>query len=48
MSATAALRSRLSFFDLLLGNPPYNLYFDGCLSQLYFCRKACDLLNPED
>ncbi len=33
-------------FDLLLGNPPYNLYFDGCLSQLYFCRKACDLLNP--
>lgn len=33
-------------FDLLLGNPPYNLDFDGCPSQLYFCRKAYDLLNP--
>ena len=33
-------------FDLLLGNPPYNLDFDGYPSQLYFCRKACDLLNP--
>lgn len=33
-------------FDLLLGNPPYNLRFDRDTSQFFYCKKACDVLNP--
>ena len=33
-------------FDLLLGNPPYNLQFDGDTSQFFYCKKAYDVLNP--
>jgi len=39
-------------FDYVLGNPPFNLKWwveDECekiLSQMYYCRKACELLKP--
>lgn len=33
-------------FDLLLGNPPYNLQFDSDTSQFFYCKKAYDVLNP--
>ena len=38
-------------FDYVVGNPPYNLRWwvdDGekILSQLYYCRKAAELLKP--
>ncbi len=31
-------------FDIVIGNPPFNLRFDGCLSQEYYIRKAYDVL----
>lgn len=38
-------------FDYVLGNPPFNLKWyaegeDGCLSQLYCCLKAAELMKP--
>lgn len=33
-------------FDLLIGNPPFNLDFDDQPSQLYYCNKAFWVLNP--
>lgn len=33
-------------FDVLLGNPPYNMQFNNELSQFYYCKKAYDVLNP--
>ena len=33
-------------FDIILGNPPYNLDFDREPSQFYFCEKAYNALNP--
>lgn len=37
-------------FDIILGNPPFGLNFkvgkDEHLSQLYYCLKASELLNP--
>jgi hypothetical protein len=33
-------------FDLIIGNPPFNLRFDGELSQLYYMTRAARLLNP--
>lgn len=33
-------------FDIIIGNPPFNLDFGGIQSQYYFCNKAYDLLNP--
>lgn len=33
-------------FDIVLGNPPYNLDFEGNPSQFYYCKKAYDVLNP--
>lgn len=33
-------------FDLLLGNPPFNLKFDGELSQFFYCKKAHSILSP--
>jgi len=37
-------------FDLILGNPPFNLRWDigkdEYLSQLYYCLKSFDLLKP--
>jgi hypothetical protein len=33
-------------FDLVIGNPPFNLDFDGVPSQFYYCRKAARVLNP--
>lgn len=33
-------------FDIIIGNPPFNLRFDGDLSQEYYMRKAYDALNP--
>ena len=36
-------------FTILLGNPPFGLHFDwqgeDCLSQMYYCLKAHDLLD---
>jgi len=36
--------------DIVVGNPPFNLdWYYGCnkyLSQLYYCIKAADVLNP--
>ena len=33
-------------FGLVIGNPPFNLDFDGVSSQFYHCRKAARVLNP--
>ncbi len=33
-------------FDLLIGNPPFNLDFDDQPSQLFYCNKAFWVLNP--
>ena len=33
-------------FDVVIGNPPFNLKFDYKLSQEYYIDKACDVLNP--
>lgn len=37
-------------FDIVFGNPPFNLKFrykgDDVLSQFYYCLKSNDLLNP--
>lgn len=33
-------------FDIIIGNPPFNLDFDGVLSQFYYCQKAVKLLKP--
>ncbi len=33
-------------FDIVIGNPPFNLDFDGVLSQYYYCNKAYWMLNP--
>ena len=33
-------------FDVIIGNPPFNLKFDSRLSQEYYMDKAYDLLNP--
>lgn len=33
-------------FDIVIGNPPFNLDFDGTLSQFYYTNKAYWMLNP--
>lgn len=33
-------------FDIVIGNPPFNLDFGGVLSQFYYCNKAYFSLNP--
>jgi hypothetical protein len=33
-------------FDMITGNPPFNLDFDGMPSQFYYCIKAGEVLNP--
>ena len=33
-------------FDAIIGNPPFNLKFDGHLSQFYYMTKAHGTLNP--
>lgn len=33
-------------FDIVIGNPPFNLDFDGTLSQFYYINKAYWMLNP--
>ena len=33
-------------FDVIIGNPPFNLNFDCKLSQEYYMDKAYDVLNP--
>jgi predicted RNA methylase len=33
-------------FDLVIGNPPFNLQIDRELSQFYYMRKAYSVLNP--
>ena len=33
-------------FDVIIGNPPFNLKFDYKLSQEYYMDKAYDMLNP--
>lgn len=33
-------------FDIIIGNPPFNLKFDYKLSQEYYMDKAYDVLNP--
>lgn len=33
-------------FDIIIGNPPFNLKFDGHLSQFYYMIKAHELLKP--
>lgn len=33
-------------FDIVIGNPPFNIKFDGQLSQFYYMRKAYEVLNP--
>ena len=33
-------------FDIIIGNPPFNLKFDYKLSQEYYLDKAYDVLNP--
>lgn len=33
-------------FDMVIGNPPFNLDFDRTLSQFYYISKAHQVLNP--
>jgi hypothetical protein len=33
-------------FDIIIGNPPFNLDFDGMQSQFYYCIKAAKTLCP--
>jgi SAM-dependent methyltransferase len=33
-------------FDVIVGNPPFNLDFDGVLSQFCWCMKAAKILKP--
>ncbi len=33
-------------FDIIIGNPPFNLYWDKELSQMVYCSKSADLLKP--
>jgi SAM-dependent methyltransferase len=33
-------------FDVIIGNPPFNLDFDGTPSQFYWCLKASSVLKP--
>ena len=33
-------------FDIVVGNPPFNLDFDGVKSHFYFCLKAAKMLCP--
>lgn len=33
-------------FDIVIGNPPFNLDFDGVQSQFYYCNKAYWMLKP--
>jgi SAM-dependent methyltransferase len=33
-------------FDTVIGNPPFNLDWNGKLSQYYYCNKAYKALNP--
>jgi hypothetical protein len=33
-------------FDMIIGNPPFNLDFDGTPSQFYYCMKAAGILCP--
>lgn len=33
-------------FDMIIGNPPFNLDFDKTLSQFYYISKAHQVLNP--
>jgi type I restriction-modification system DNA methylase subunit len=33
-------------FDMIIGNPPFNLDFDGMPSQFYYCMKAAKILRP--
>ena len=33
-------------FDIVIGNPPFNLDFGGVLSQFYYCNRAYKALNP--
>lgn len=33
-------------FDIIIGNPPFNLDLDGTLSQFYYTNKAYWMLNP--
>ncbi len=33
-------------FDIVIGNPPFNLDFEGVLSQFYYMTKAYWALNP--
>lgn len=33
-------------FDIIIGNPPFNLDFNGILSQFYYINKAYWTLNP--
>lgn len=33
-------------FDIVIGNPPFNLDFDGVQSQYYYCNKAYWMLKP--
>lgn len=32
-------------FDIVFGNPPFNLYWDGELSQFFYCKKASETLK---
>ncbi len=33
-------------FDIVIGNPPFNLKFDNQLSQFYYMNKAHEVLSP--
>jgi len=33
-------------FDIVIGNPPFNLDFGGVLSQFFYCSQAYKALNP--
>jgi len=33
-------------FDIVIGNPPFNLDFGGVLSQFFYCSQAFKALNP--